>query len=63
MFFGFFRPNYAACACGHDHAHSAEGLKPVDKFRMLHPDTEWEAGLEYGEQLGLGTRRYELIKL
>lgn len=55
--------SHAACACGHDHAHPAEGLKPVDKFRMLHPDIEWEAGLEYGEQLGLGTRRYELIKL
>lgn len=32
-----------------------------DVFRMVHPDTDWEAGLIHGEKLGLGTREYELI--
>ena len=33
-----------------------------DVFKMVHPDTHWQAGLEHGEKLGLGTREYELIK-
>lgn len=32
-----------------------------DVFKMVHPDTDWEAGLIHGEKLGLGTRQYELI--
>lgn len=47
------------CECGCDHHHHHEG----DKFRMLHPDTDWQAGLDYGEQIGLGTKEYELIRL
>ena len=43
--------------CGHHH-HKGE-----DKFRIVHPDTNWEAGVEYGEQIGLGSREYELIKV
>ncbi len=31
-----------------------------DKFRHLHPDTDWEAGLAYAEKIGLGSRRYHL---
>ena len=30
---------------------------------MIHPDTCWQAGLEHGEKLGLGTREYELVKI
>ena len=30
---------------------------------MVHPDTNWEAGVEYGEKIGLGIRNYELIKV
>ena len=41
----------------HDHDHSQE------KFHHLHPDTDWEAGLRYAEEIGLGTREYELIKM
>ena len=37
--------------------------KGEDKFRLVHPDTNWEAGVEYGEQIGLGQRAYELIKV
>lgn len=47
------------CCCGHDHEHHGEG---EDKFRMLHPDTNWQEGLRYAEQIGIGTREYELIK-
>jgi uncharacterized Fe-S center protein len=45
------------CGCGHHH-HKGE-----DKFRIVHPDTNWQAGLEYGEEIGLGCREYELIKV
>jgi uncharacterized Fe-S center protein len=45
------------CTCGHHH-HKGE-----DKFRIVHPDTNWEAGVEYGEKIGLGCRDYELIKV
>lgn len=34
-----------------------------DKFKMLHPDTKWEAGLIHGEKIGLGERKYELIEV
>lgn len=44
------------CGCGHHH-------KGDDKFRIVHPDTNWEAGVEYGEAIGLGCRSYELIKV
>ena len=43
--------------CGHHHHHH----KDEDKFRLVHPDTNWEAGVEYGEKIGLGSRSYELV--
>lgn len=42
----------------HHHTHEGE-----DKFRLLHPNTNWQAGLRYAEEIGIGTREYELIKL
>lgn len=48
--------HHEGCCCEHHHH---EG----DKFRMLHPDTNWQAGLQYAEQIGIGTREYELIKM
>ena len=45
------------CTCGHHHH------KGDDKFRIVHPDTNWKAGVEYGEQIGLGSRSYELINV
>ncbi len=42
--------------CHHEHHDD-------DKFHMMHPDTDWAAGLEYAETLGLGTRQYQLIEL
>ena len=44
------------CTCGHHH-------RGEDKFRMVHPDTNWEAGVEYGEKIGLGSREYELVNV
>ena len=40
----------------HGCAHEGE-----DKFHIIHPDTNWQAGLEYGEEIGLGSRDYELV--
>ncbi|MDR1098530.1 MAG: DUF362 domain-containing protein [Tannerella sp.] len=34
-----------------------------DKFRLIHPDADWRSGLEYAEEIGLGTQRYELIEI
>lgn len=34
-----------------------------DKFKGLYPKVDWPVQLEYGEAVGLGSRRYELIKL
>ena len=39
----------------HEHGH--------DLFGIVHPDTDWEAGLIHAEKLGLGTREYELVKV
>jgi uncharacterized protein len=33
-----------------------------DKFRSLYPDIDWQRQLAYAEEIGLGTRKYELIK-
>jgi 2-oxoacid:acceptor oxidoreductase delta subunit (pyruvate/2-ketoisovalerate family) len=38
-----------------------EHLEGKDKFRLMHPDTHWQAGLVHGEKIGLGTREYKLI--
>ena len=34
-----------------------------DKFRGMYPEIPWEVQLEHGERIGLGTRRYELVKI
>jgi uncharacterized Fe-S center protein len=36
-------------------------LQNVDKFTMIHPKTDWKAGLEYAEKIGLGTMEYEIV--
>ncbi|MCQ2554135.1 MAG: DUF362 domain-containing protein [Clostridia bacterium] len=42
------------CSC-HEHEH--------DLFKMVHPDTDWQAGLDHAVKLGMGTREYELVTL
>ena len=34
-----------------------------DKFRALYPEVDWNVQLAYGEEIGLGTRGYELINI
>jgi uncharacterized Fe-S center protein len=34
-----------------------------DKFALMHPETRPLAQLEHGERIGLGTRRYELVRV
>ena len=34
-----------------------------DHFHRLHPDTNWEAGIEQGVKMGMGTDEYELIEI
>ena len=34
-----------------------------DKFRALYPQVDWTIQLSYAEEIGLGTREYELIKV
>lgn len=34
-----------------------------DKFHIIHPDTDWMVGLRYAEKIGIGTMKYELIKV
>ena len=39
----------------------AAGDDGHDVFRMVHPDTNWAAGLDHAVKLGIGTRDYELV--
>jgi uncharacterized Fe-S center protein len=34
-----------------------------DKFKAIHPQTRGDMQLSYGEELGMGSRDYELIEL
>lgn len=34
-----------------------------DKFKGIYPKVDWEIQLDYAEQLGLGSRTYELVRL
>ena len=40
-----------------------EHLEDTDKFRLMHPDTDWLAGLTHAEKIGLGNMQYELIEV
>jgi uncharacterized Fe-S center protein len=35
----------------------------ADKFRAIYPEVEWNTQLSYAEEIGLGTRKYELIRV
>lgn len=43
--------------------HPHEHLEGEDKFHLIHPDTNWKAGLRYAEEIGLGSQEYELITI
>lgn len=44
-------------------AHPHEHLQGTDKFHLIHPDTNWLAGLQHAEKIGVGTLDYELISV
>jgi uncharacterized Fe-S center protein len=44
-------------------SHNHDDLRERDKFKLVHPDTYWQAGVEHAEKIGLGTRDYELINV
>lgn len=46
---------------GNDHSHDHH--IGDDKFHIVHPDTKWEAGVEHGEKIGLGSREYTLVRV
>lgn len=35
----------------------------TDKFHIMHPDTDWQTGLRYAEEIGIGTMEYEMVKV
>ena len=43
-------------------AKDPQGAKKHDHFTMTTPDSEWQTCLEHAEKIGLGTRKYKLIK-
>ena len=52
------------CCChgGEGKSHPGHG-GDSDKFNFLHPDTNWSTGLDYAEQIGLGSNDYTLIRV
>ena len=34
-----------------------------DKFHIVHPNTNWRSGIDYAEEIGIGTQNYELIEI
>jgi len=36
-------------------------LQNKDKFKIIHPHTDWEVGLRHAEAIGLGSMNYELV--
>lgn len=43
--------------------HNLSDLRGEDKFKRAHPDTFWEAGIEHGQKIGLGSIDYDLINV
>jgi uncharacterized Fe-S center protein len=47
----------------HIASETSDEMKGEDKFKRMHPDTNWQAGLEHAEKIGLGTRKYEIVNI
>ena len=47
----------------HNHSEGSCSCSEHDMFKVLHPDTDWKAGLRYAQEIGIGTREYELIEV
>jgi uncharacterized Fe-S center protein len=39
----------------------ADKVNVKDKFSAIHPNTNWQHGLDYAEKIGLGSQKYELV--
>jgi uncharacterized protein len=51
-------------ARGNEGSALQSGLEPGgDKFRGVWPEIPWEVQLEHGEKVGLGSRKYELVRI
>jgi hypothetical protein len=51
-------------ARGNEGSALQSGLEPGgDKFRGCWPEIPWEVQLEHGEKVGLGSRKYELVRI
>ena len=51
-------------ARGNEGSALQSGFEPGgDKFRGVYPEIPWEVQLEHGEKIGLGSRKYELIRI
>ncbi|MBE6287859.1 MAG: DUF362 domain-containing protein [Mediterranea massiliensis] len=46
----------------HDHIQSPKFCDKHDHFTNSTPESEWQSCLEHAEKIGLGSRKYELIK-
>lgn len=47
-------------SCIYDENHP-DDLNGKDKFKLAHPDTLWQSGIEHAVKIGLGNSDYELI--
>ena len=43
------------------HTHNPGELQNIDKFKLIHPNADWLAGLKYAEEIGIGSLQYEII--
>jgi len=50
-------------APGNPHSELGPRHQEADKFRVLYPQIDWNVQLAYGEEVGLGSRKYELIEI
>jgi uncharacterized Fe-S center protein len=51
-------------ARGNEGSALQSGFEPGgDKFRGVWPEIPWEVQLEHGEKIGLGSRKYELVRI
>lgn len=46
---------------GLPHTRLGKNTAQKDKFRTVYPDIDWNVQLAYAEEIGLGSRRYELL--
>jgi uncharacterized Fe-S center protein len=51
-------PGSKICADNED-----DDMREKDKFKLAHPDTFWQSGIQHGVKIGLGNSDYELIKI